>query len=476
MNARAWLILFLLAGCGDDSAVVPDAGGRGDSGMMMRADAGRSDAGGETPDSGAPDGGSVDAGGCALGACPPVADLDRDVVETRLTLDLSTSAGTADVRVAPSATSSGLSFEVGDLTIASVGALDGDTVTPLMFAVDEGRLDIGVAPGTEEIVVRIAYTFADHDAFDGWMPESGLSFLWPTFCGNLYPCHSNPADGSTFEMNVTGAPAGAELVYPETIPESAPTYMPALAVGDYTYERIGETTAGTEVGMWFLPGERDTMRMGAANLDDYFDYLEETYGAYAFGARVGSVSAPWGPGAYGGMEHHPYWHVATDALNAEEVHAHEAAHGWFGNGVRIECWEDFVLSEGLASYLAARAIEAADGAAAGTALWADYQGQLERAVMRGDTLALPDSTCNEIDILTHPLWSNIPYMKGAFFMRAVEIAVGRAELDAALRAFYEANVGRAARMQDLLDAIQADTGFDPSTLADDWLRTLGIPE
>jgi aminopeptidase N len=466
-------MLVVLAGCGDDAALRPDAGGSGDSGMM-RLDADRPDAGG-TADAGSTDGGSIDAGGCALGECPPAADLARDVIDTRLRLDLATHEGSADLTVAASATSHGLTLEIGDLTIASVGAVGGDGVTPLMYAVEDGRVDIGLAPGADDVVVRIEYSFADHDAFDGWMPDSGLSFLWPTFCGNLYPCHSNPADGSTFEMAVTGAPAGAELVFPATIPSSAPTYMPALAVGDYTYERLGETTAGTEVGIWYLPGERDTMRAGAASLEQYFEYFEATYGAYSFGTRVASVSAPWGPGAYGGMEHHPYWHVATDALGAAEVHAHEAAHGWFGNGVRIECWEDFVLSEGLASYLAARAIEAADGPAAGTAIWADYQDQLERAVERGDTIALPDSSCNEIDILTHAIWSNIPYMKGAFFMRAVETAVGRAELDAALRAFYEANVGRAARMQDLLDAIETDTGFDPSALADDWLRSLGTP-
>lgn len=52
---------------------------------------------------------------------------------------------------------------------------------------------------------------------------------------------------------------------------------------------------------------------GGAHLRQVFDWLETTYGEYLFGDEVGSVSVAWGPGAYGGMEHHPYWHVASGA-------------------------------------------------------------------------------------------------------------------------------------------------------------------
>jgi aminopeptidase N len=461
-----------LAGCGGDSGTPPDGGRVLDGGSARDAGPMPHDDGGRGTDGGP----MISDGGCAIGTCPPVADLSRDVVESRLALDLSTHRGTIDLTVAGSITSAGVSFEIGDLTITSVSALAEDDVVPLVYTATAGQLDIGVAPGIDPIAIRVEYAFVDHDALEGWVAARGVSFLWPTFCGNLFPCHSSPADGSTFALTVTGAPAGSTVVYPEAIPGSAPSYMPAIAVGDYTYERIGVTPAGTEVGFWYLPGEAETMRAGTRDLDDTFALYETTLGAYTFGDRVGSVSAPWGPAAYGGMEHHPYWHVATGALGDAEVHAHEAAHGWFGNGVRIACWEDFVLSEGVTSYLAARALEHAGGAEAGTAVWAAYRTRLESAVASGDTIALPDATCDEIDIAASPLWSNIPYMKGAFFLRAVESAVGRSALDAALRAFYTEHVGRAARMQDLLDTIETETGLDPGALADDWLRSLGIPE
>src|SRR5205823_4702688 len=97
---------------------------------------------------------------------------------------------------------------------------------------------------------------------------------------------------------------------------------------------------------------------------------------------------------------------------------HEAAHGWFGDGVRIACWEDFVLSEGMADYLSARAAEAAVGPDYVKLVWTSYKNTLDQIVANPDwdTVALPD-TCNKIDLLHDKLWSGVPYVKGAFFMR-----------------------------------------------------------
>ncbi|HEY0093183.1 MAG TPA: M1 family aminopeptidase, partial [Archangium sp.] len=204
-------------------------------------------------------------------------------------------------------------------------------------------------------------------------------------------------------------------------------------------------------------------------------FFEQKYGAYTFGGKVGSVSANWGAGAYGGMEHHPYWHVASGAMDDKLVHQHEAAHGWYGNGVRIQCWEDFVLSEGTAEYLTARSVRATEGVEAEEQVWLGWKGELERAVARGDTQALPDGTCNAIDILNHPLWSNIPYKKGAFFYRALEKQIGTGAMDRVLAGFYQSHVGGTARMQQLLELVKSETGYDPQPLADTWLRGLGVP-
>jgi aminopeptidase N len=89
--------------------------------------------------------------------------------------------------------------------------------------------------------------------------------------------------------------------------------------------------------------------------------------------------------------------------------------------------------------------------------------------------ALPDTTCDQIDVLTE-LWNEVPYMKGAFFYRAVEAQIGRALVDQAIADFYREHRGRAARMQDMIDTIAEVSGFNPKPLADGWLRSLGRPD
>jgi aminopeptidase N len=406
----------------------------------------------------------------------PAENWERDVESTALDVDLATKRATATVRFASSPRRGG-SLEVGDLAIDRVRDASGREVR---FAVRGGRLDLAIA-AKKPVEVTIDYTFGTHVKLEGWTKQ-GVTFLWPHFCGNLFPCKSDPADGVRFTLDVhdaTLAP-GESLVFASEIPADAPAYMLAWARGAYTHQALGTTRAGTRVGLYHLPGEAKSAAKGVEPLVDAFDWLEATYGAYTFGGEVASVSAPWGEGAFGGMEHHPYWHVASDAMNDPETHVHEAAHGWFGDGVRIACWEDLVLSEGTTSYVTARAIEAVRGTSAGDAVWADYEARLDTVIASEDRIAWPavvdgERRCNAIDVLGE-LWNDVPYMKGAFFLRAVEREVGREAIDGALRAFYAEHVGEAASMSDLFATIEAETGFDPGPLADAWLARMGRPD
>jgi len=73
-------------------------------------------------------------------------------------------------------------------------------------------------------------------------------------------------------------------------------------------------------------------------------------------------------------------------------------------------------------------------------------------------------------------------MKGAFFLRSVELKIGRAALDRALALFHAKHVNKAARMRDLIDAIKNEaatsTAVEPDdieALAPTWLRGTGMP-
>ena len=346
---------------------------------------------------------------------------------------------------------------------------------PLVFKRDGDVVHVALPEGAGDFVeIDFSYGLKYHDAFDGVM-MNGLTFLWPYFCENVYPCKSDPTDGLKFKLELMETFDGV-AVYPETIPADAPAYQLAWAIGDYERIDRGATSAGTKVEVWHLAANKDAAELGTAKIKDYFQWLETNLGKYLFGSKVASVEAGWGPGGYGGMEHHPYWHVGTLSMADATVHAHEAAHGWYGDGIRIACWGDFVLSEGTVSYLTARIIEDVDGAAAGTKIWADYQDSLKSAQDSAMIKTAWHPECDpDLDLLAG-YFSSIPYMKGAFFFRALERAIGREPLDAALKAMYAEYGGQSAHFADLLDIVKKEADFDPLPCAMAWLTSKELPD
>ena len=446
------------------STITCDDGGDGDADSDVDGDGDADgDVDGDT-DSDADEDEEVD-----LPLPPPSEDMDRDIISTALQIDLETQSGIATIVIAPSA-GTGASFEAQGLEITTVG----DGGRELNYEIVEGRLDIGVPLSDEPATIVIEYEYEYAALFEGAMPN-GSTLTWPYHCGNLFPCHSDPADGLTFELEVDGAQEGLEAIYPAEIIGAGPAYGLAWAVGEYDYIDLGETTAGTQVGVWHYPDDAERAATGAEHLNEFFDWFETNIGGYNLATAVGAVTVSWGPGAVGGMEHHPIWHISSNGIHNPNTQAHEAAHGWFGNGIRIACWEDFVLSEGTVTYLAAVVQGEFEGDEVEEATWEGYRARLDRAMSRSSLLvAWPDS-CGEVDILEDGLFGDIPYMKGALFFKALEGRVGRDTVVAALAAFYEEYQGTAAGMQDLLDTISVQTGYDPTDCAQAWLREEDLP-
>ena len=486
-RAAPWLVLLVwAAGCGDDT-VTPTAGapeqaaGEGGAageksaagGAGAATDAGQAgdanEAGDATGGDAGRDGnggaaGQGEAGGSEAGAAGEavVGDPSREILDTTLAIDLGAQIGTASITLAAS-DSAGASFEIGDLDIEAVTS-DG---APLRFRDRGAVLDIDVPASTAPLVVQIDYAWHFHESLDG-ISTQGFVFTWPYYCGNVFPCHSSPRDGTQFHLSLEGVSAPNTAVFAAEIASDAPPYMASWAIGQYTELPLGETTDGTSVSVWYTPGGRADAETGSAHLAAAFDWLEQNLGPYRFGSHVGTVSMPW---MGGGMEHHPFWQVARDTMADEVTQVHEAAHGWFGDGVRLACWEDLVLSEGTATYLAARALEATAGTGVSDVVWQGYADELDDFTALGTSHVAWLPTCDAIDVLQSGLFSRNPYIKGAFFYRGVELKVGRAELDEALRTFYERFGGRAAGMQDMLDVIEEVTGYDAGSCAGAWLTT-----
>lgn len=386
---------------------------------------------------------------------------------TWLHIDVADKTGEASIWFEGSARTSSVSLEVGGLVIDEVWDDDG----PIPY--ERRGKALHIAHDVSDGPVHIDYRFGLTAQGEGFA-KNGSTSIWPYYCGNLFPCRSNPDDGMKFELSVGGFGADQLAIYPDTLSFESPSYTLAFALGRYECKDLGKTTMGTKVSVCWLPRGKTKALSGTRPLTRAFEWLEQNLGPYRFGKHVVSVAANWGESAAGGMEHHPFWHVATSEMDDPVTHVHEAVHGWYGTGVRIACWEDFVLSEGTTSYLAARALGQVTDEATEEAVWQSYRETLEWTLEDEDIIAWP-SGCNKVDILEDGLFSNIVYMKGAFFWKEVADNVGPEVLDAVLSRFYEARVGTAAKMSELVDAVREDTGFDPGPLVQKWLLSRGNP-
>ena len=394
---------------------------------------------------------------------------DRDLLHMDLAVDLDALSAVATITVAASS-AEGLSLEVQGLTISAV-SIDGCVPD---WQVTDGQLHLGVPVADEDPVLTVAYSFAVQSDYDGWLARD-LTFTWPYFCGNLFPCHSDPADGLSMDLTVTTASEGDVVVYPPSIPADAPSYQLAWARGVYERLELGTTAGGVDLEVWYLPGGEGAAIQGTASLVAAWEWFEATLGPYPFGDSAGGVQADWGAGGYGGMEHHPLWHVGTPSMGDRVTQIHEAVHGWYGSGVRVACWEDFVLSEGTVTYLTARAITEVLGADAGAETWAEYDDALAWSLEHEVVAAWPDS-CGEVDILDDGLFSYAPYYRGAEFYRLYAEQAGVDALDAALGSFFVDHATQATTMRALMDHLHLETGVDPMPLAEAWLRSTSGPE
>lgn len=491
------LVAATSTACGDDSSGSGDAaggsanggtasggagsGGASAGGSMSGGEAVIDSAGGSGRDGAGTGGAASDAGhgpgGDASGAAgkggPGSAGSParvegnpaRDIELTELDIDLATQTATAAITLAPS-TLSGATFSASGLTIRSV-ELEG---APLPFENGPLGLNVALPASTESLRITIDYDWQFNANSEGVSPQ-GFTLTWPYYCDNVFPCHTAPADGTRFTLRVSG---GAKpLVFPSEIARDVPAYVLAWVQGDYTRVELGTTAAGTRVSMWHLPDGAASVALGGAHLLAAFDWLEQHLGPYRFGEDVGPVAVDWGPKSLGGMEHHPYWHIAAKSISDQVVNVHEAAHGWFGNGVRLRCWEDLVLSEGTATYLAARVLEEVSGSAE---TWTRYEADLDSRRASGNRKAWYPAQCNLIDVVTSGLFNRMTYLKGAFFLRALEQKVNRPAFDEALRTFYTRFAGDSARVQDLLDVVREVTNYDAQGCAEAWLASLPIPD
>jgi len=314
-------------------------------------------------------------------------------------------------------------------------------------------LRIDIAPSTK--FVRIRYSTDPTATALQWLaPEQTAGkehpFLYTQSqainARSWIPLQDSPAIRVTYEARVH-APAGLTAVmaaarvdsspvrndFRFTMDQPIPSYLIALAVGDLAFQSTGPRT-----GVWAEQSVVGQAGTEFSDMEKMLEAAEKLYGPYRWGRYEVLVLPPSFP--FGGMEN-PRLTFATPTIIAGDkslvsVVAHEMAHSWSGNLVTNATWSDFWLNEGYTVYIERRIIEELYGprraemeAALG---YQDLQDELRSHTSADQILHVNLAGRDPDDGVTQ-----IPYEKGALFLRQIEAAYGRERFDAYLKAYFD---------------------------------------
>lgn len=428
--------------------------------------------------------------------------LDLDLVVDFTTKSLGGSATLTLLRRDPTATELWLDTE--GLAIETViGLPSGDALPFVLAATDPVRgqaLSIRLGPGVQKVVISYR-TGASAPALL-WLPaESTPGKRQPMLftqsesisARSWIPLQDSPAIRFTYDAQVQVPPGTMALMSAENptarladghytfhMPIAIPSYLMALAVGDYEFRATGPRT-----GVYADPTVLAEAAQELDEVDVMMQAAETLYGPYAWGRYDVLILPPSFP--LGGMEN-PKLTFATPTILAGDkslvsMIAHELAHSWSGNLVTNASWNDFWLNEGVTTYVERRLMEQLRGRDYSEMLAVLGRRDLEddlKAVAPGDATTRLHTALGAAD---HPdsLSGNVPYEKGYLLLRLLEETAGREPFDRFLRERFARlamqSTDTAAFATDVRERLfKGQTALLATIRIDEWLESPGLPE
>lgn len=357
-------------------------------------------------------------------------------------------------RVNPQATT--LILDTRDLTITSVN-IDGNPIAFTLMAKDENLgAPLHIDVGTQATKVSIFYQTAASASGVQWLtPEQTAGKKHPflftqaqaVHARSFIPLQDSPKVRVTYNAVIRTPPELLAVMsaandpdtqrdgeYEFTMAQPIPSYLIALAIGDLQFKAMGERT-----GVYAEPSMLDAAAAEFEDTESMLKVTEKTFGSYSWERYDLLILPPSFP--FGGMENPRLSFITPTVIAGDKslvaLIAHELAHSWSGNTVTNATWRDLWLNEGFTTYLTYRIMEMIYGtdrfnmeAVLG---YEDLQADIASLPANDQILAIDLRGRNPDDV-----FSNIPYEKGALFLREIEHKIGRDNFDKFLLEYFAA--------------------------------------
>ena len=266
-------------------------------------------------------------------------------------------------------------------------------------------------------------------------------------------------------------------IYNFSMPNSIPSYLIALAVGDLSYTPLSPNT-----GFYCEPQLTKKCENEFVDLPKMLAAAEKLYGKYQwnqYDLLVLPYSFP-----FGGMENPMLTFVNPTIITGDRslvsVIAHELAHSWSGNLVSNKTWNDFWINEGFTVYFEHRIMEELYGKEIADILALVEIFELDEEIIRIKNSKHPEDSKLLLNLNQRNPdegMTDIAYVKGAWFLRSLEARSGRKVFDKFLNNYFSSFAFSTISTGDFIDYLKKNllSKQNIDFNYNEWINQEGLP-